>query len=160
MPMSQEPAGGTDRLRQNYTGSTTQELNTAKVGTTGEVYANASDDVAQVEHDVQATSSVTAGTGKRIFGHDIFRRGRLSFEPNMNIATPEDYVLGPGDQVIIDIYGASQKTLQLTVSPEGDITVPGYGPITVAGMSVAAAQSKIRSTVGSRYSSSTLRTTL
>ena len=153
-------AGGTDRLRQNYTGSTTQELNTAKVGTTGEVYANASDDVAQVEHDVQATSSVTAGTGKRIFGHDIFRRGRLSFEPNMNIATPEDYVLGPGDQVIIDIYGASQKTLQLTVSPEGDITVPGYGPITVAGMSVAAAQSKIRSTVGSRYSSSTLRTTL
>lgn len=61
--------------------------------------------------------------------------------------------------MIIDIYGASQKTLQLTVSPEGDITVPGYGPITVAGMSVAAAQSKIRSTVGSRYSSSTLRTT-
>ena len=153
-------AGGTDRMRQNYTGSTTQELNTAKVGTTGEVYANASDDVAQVEHDVQATSNVTEGTGKRIFGHDIFRRGRLSFEPNMNIATPEDYVLGPGDQVIIDIYGASQKTLQLTVSPEGDITVPGYGPITVAGMSVAAAQSKIRSTVGSRYSSSTLRTTL
>lgn len=153
-------AGGTDRLRQNYTGSNTQELNTAKVGTIGEVYANASDDVAQVEHDVQATSSVTAGTGKRIFGHDIFRRGRLSFEPNMNIATPEDYVLGPSDQVIIDIYGASQKTLQLTVSPEGDITVPGYGPITVAGMSVAAAQSKIRSTVGSRYSSSTLRTTL
>ena len=153
-------AGGADRMRQNYTGSTTQELNTAKVGTTGEVYANASDEKAQVEHDVQATSNVTAGTGKQIFGHDIFNRGALSFEPNMNIATPQNYVLGPGDQVIIDIYGASQKTLQLTVSPEGDITVPGYGPIMVAGMSVAAAQSKIRSTVGSRYSSSTLRTTL
>lgn len=152
--------GGADRMRQNYTGSTTQELNTAKVGTTGEVYANASDEKAQVEHDVQATSSVTAGTGKKIFGHDIFNRGALSFEPNMNIATPQNYVLGPGDQVIIDIYGASQKTLQLTVSPEGDITVPGYGPIMVAGMSVAAAQSKIRSTVGSRYSSSTLRATL
>ena len=152
--------GGADRMRQNYTGSTTQELNTAKVGTTGEVYANASDEKAQVEHDVQATSNVTAGTGKQIFGHDIFNRGALSFEPNMNIATPQNYVLGPGDQVIIDIYGASQKTLQLTVSPEGDITVPGYGPIMVAGMSVAAAQSKIRSTVGSRYSSSTLRTTL
>ncbi|SFP01563.1 SLBB domain-containing protein [Prevotella sp. tf2-5] len=152
--------GGADRMRQNYTGATTQDLNTAKVGTTGEVYANASDEKAQVEHDVQATSSVTAGTGKKIFGHDIFNRGALSFEPNMNIATPQNYVLGPGDQVIIDIYGASQKTLQLTVSPEGDITVPGYGPIMVAGMSVAAAQSKIRSTVGSRYSSSTLRTTL
>ncbi len=152
--------GGADRMRQNYTGATTQELNTAKVGTTGEVYANASDDIAEVEHDVQATSNVTEGTGKKIFGHDIFNRGRLSFEPNMNIATPQNYVLGPGDQVIIDIYGASQKTLQLTVSPEGDITVPGYGPIQVSGMSVAAAQSKIRSTVGSRYSSSTLRTTL
>lgn len=152
--------GGADRMRQNYTGATTQELNTAKVGTTGEVYANASDEKAQVEHDVQATSNVTAGTGKQIFGHDIFNRGALSFEPNMNIATPQNYVLGPGDQVIIDIYGASQKTLQLTVSPEGDITVPGYGPIMVAGMSVVAAQSKIRSTVGSRYSSSTLRTTL
>ena len=152
--------GGADRMRQNYTGATTQELNTAKVGTTGEVYANASDDITEVEHDVQATSNVTEGTGKKIFGHDIFNRGRLSFEPNMNIATPQNYVLGPGDQVIIDIYGASQKTLQLTVSPEGDITVPGYGPIQVSGMSVAAAQSKIRSTVGSRYSSSTLRTTL
>lgn len=152
--------GGADRMRQNYTGATTQDLNTAKVGTTGEVYANASDEKAQVEHDVQATSNVSAGTGKKIFGHDIFNRGALSFEPNMNIATPQNYVLGPGDQVIIDIYGASQKTLQLTVSPEGDITVPGYGPIMVAGMSVAAAQSKIRSTVGSRYSSSTLRTTL
>ncbi len=152
--------GGADRMRQNYTGATTQELNTAKVGTTGEVYANARDDIAEVEHDVQATSNVTEGTGKKIFGHDIFNRGRLSFEPNMNIATPQNYVLGPGDQVIIDIYGASQKTLQLTVSPEGDITVPGYGPIQVSGMSVAAAQSKIRSTVGSRYSSSTLRTTL
>lgn len=152
--------GGADRMRQNYTGATTQELNTAKVGTTGEVYANASDEKAQVEHDVQATSNVSAGTGKKIFGHDIFNRGALSFEPNMNIATPQNYVLGPGDQVIIDIYGASQKTLQLTVSPEGDITVPGYGPIMVAGMSVAAAQSKIRSTLGSRYSSSTLRTTL
>ena len=61
----------------------------------------------------------------------------LSFEPNMNIATPQNYVLGPGDQVIVDIYGASQKTLQLTVSPEGEITVPGYGPVYVSGLTVA-----------------------
>lgn len=152
--------GGSDRMRQNYTGSTTQELNTAKVGTTGEIYANASDEQAQVEHDVQATSGASEATGKRIFGHDIFRRGGISFEPNMNIATPQNYVLGPGDQVIVDIYGASQKTLQLTVSPEGEITVPGYGPIYVQGMSVASAQAKIRSTVGARYSSSNLKVSL
>lgn len=152
--------GGSDRMRQNYTGATTQELNTAKVGTTGEIYANASDEQAQVEHDVQATSGASEATGKKIFGHDIFRRGGISFEPNMNIATPQNYVLGPGDQVIVDIYGASQKTLQLTVSPEGEITVPGYGPIYVQGMSVASAQAKIRSTVGARYSSSNLKVSL
>lgn len=152
--------GGSDRMRQNYTGATTQELNTAKVGTTGEIYANASDEQAQVEHDVQATSGASEATGKRIFGHDIFRRGGISFEPNMNIATPQNYVLGPGDQVIVDIYGASQKTLQLTVSPEGEITVPGYGPVYVQGMSVASAQAKIRSTVGARYSSSNLKVSL
>ncbi len=152
--------GGSDRMRQNYTGSTTQELNTAKVGTTGEIYANASDEQSQVEHDVQATSGASEATGKKIFGHDIFRRGGISFEPNMNIATPQNYVLGPGDQVIVDIYGASQKTLQLTVSPEGEITVPGYGPVYVQGMSVASAQAKIRSTVGARYSSSNLKVSL
>ena len=152
--------GGSDRMRQNYTGSTTQELNTAQVGTTGEIYTNASDEQAQVEHDVQATSGASEATGKKIFGHDIFRRGGISFEPNMNIATPQNYVLGPGDQVIVDIYGASQKTLQLTVSPEGEITVPGYGPVYVQGMSVASAQAKIRSTVGARYSSSNLKVSL
>lgn len=87
--------GGSDRMRQNYTGSTTQELNTAQVGTTGEIYTNASDEQARVEHDVQATSGASEATGKKIFGHDIFRRGGISFEPNMNIATPQNYVLGP-----------------------------------------------------------------
>ena len=71
--------GGSDRMRQNYTGSTTQELNTAKVGTTGEIYANASDEQAQVEHDVQATSGASEATGKKIFGHDIFNQREFEF---------------------------------------------------------------------------------
>ncbi len=146
-----------DRMRQNTDGVTNQELNTAKVGTTGEIYADASEDISEVEHDIQATSNVTEATGKKIFGHDIFNRRNLSFEPNMNIATPQNYVLGPGDQLIVDIYGASQKSMQLTISPDGEVTVPGYGPIYVSGMTVAAANSKIRSTVGSRYSSSNVK---
>lgn len=146
-----------ERLRQNTDGVTNQELNTAKVGTTGEIYADASEDISEVEHDIQATSTVTEATGKRIFGHDIFNRRNLSFEPNMNIATPQNYVLGPGDQLIVDIYGASQKSMQLTISPDGEVTVPGYGPIYVSGLTVAAANSKIRSTVGSRYSSSNIK---
>ena len=146
-----------NRMRQNTDDVTNQELNTAKVGTTGEVYANASEDVSEVEHDIQATSEVNEGTGKKIFGHDIFNRRALSFEPNMNIASPQTYVLGPGDQVVVDVYGASQKSMQLTISPEGDVTVPGYGPIQVSGLTVAAANSKIRSTLGSRYSSSNIK---
>ncbi len=97
---------------------------------------------------------------KRVFGRDIFNQRGLSFEPNMNIATPENYVLGPGDEVIIDIYGASQKTLQLTVSPEGTVTVPDYGPIQVGGMSVGAANAKVRRSLGARYSSSEVKLTV
>ena len=57
--------------------------------------------------------------GKKIFGRDIFNNQELTFEPNMNIATPDNYVLGAGDAVLIDIYGASQKTVEATVSPDG-----------------------------------------
>ena len=65
-----------------------------------------------------------ASMGKRVFGRDIFNNKSLTFEPQMNIATPQNYVLGPGDQLIIDIYGASQETHTLTVSPDGDVTIP------------------------------------
>lgn len=98
--------------------------------------------------------------GKKVFGRDIFNNKNLNFEPNMNLATPQNYVLGPGDKVYVDIFGASQKTEELTVSPDGDITVPGYGPIHVAGLSVSGAQSKIRSTLGSRYASSNIKLTV
>ena len=153
-------AGAEKRMRTNNDGTVKQELNTAKTGTTTEINANASEDVADVESDVQATSDTNEGVGKKVFGRDIFNQRALSFEPNMNIATPQNYVLGPGDQVIVDVYGASQRTLQLTISPEGDITVPGYGPIQVSGLTVASANAKIRSTLGSRYSSSNVKLTV
>lgn len=149
-----------DRLRANNDGTVTQELNTRKVDATGTATADASAQAESVKDDVQATSDVNEGTGKKVFGHDIFNNRRLTFEPSMNIATPQNYVLGPGDQVVVDIYGASQRTLQLTVSPDGLITVPNYGPISVSGLTVAAAQSKIRSSLGSRYASSEIKLTL
>ncbi len=149
-----------DRMRSNGDGTTSQELNSAKVGTTGVVESSAVDDINLVESDIQATSSTTEGTGKKVFGRDIFNNRALTFEPQMNIATPQNYTLGPGDQVIIDIYGASQKTESQTISPDGTVTVPGYGPIALSGLTVAGAQSKLRSTLGSRYASSTLRLTV
>ena len=99
--------------------------------------------------------------GKRkIFGHDIFNNKNLTFEPNMNIATPQDYRLGPGDNVFIDIYGASQSTIESTVSPDGTVTIEGYGPISVGGLTVAEANARLRSTLGSRYSSSKITLTV
>ena len=93
----------------------------------------------------------------RIFGHDLFSNEALSFEPNMNIATPRDYVLGPGDQVLIDIYGASQESFSATVSPDGYITIEGFGPVQVSGLTVSQANARVRSQVGARYSSSQIR---
>ena len=97
---------------------------------------------------------------KKIFGHDLFNNKDLTFEPNMNIATPDNYRLGPGDNVYIDVYGASQKTIEGTVSPDGTVVVEGFGPIAVGGMTVAQANSAIRSRLGSRYQSSKLRLTV
>ncbi len=98
--------------------------------------------------------------GKKVFGRDIFNNKSLTFEPVMNIATPQNYVLGPGDQVIIDVYGDTQKSLQLTVSPDGDVTVPEYGPVHVAGLSVSAAQAKVRGSLGTYYESSNVKVTV
>ena len=98
--------------------------------------------------------------GRKVFGRDIFNNKDLTFEPAMNIATPQSYVLGPGDAVSVDVYGASQKTFDCTVSPDGQIVIEGFGPIQVGGLSVAAAKARIRSTLGSRYSSSRISLSL
>ena len=86
----------------------------------------------------------------KVFGRDIFNNKDLSFEPNMNIATPQNYRLGPGDAVIIDIYGAS----------DGEVTIEGYGPVSVSGLTVAQANARLRNTVGSRYRSSRIKLTV
>ena len=99
-------------------------------------------------------------TKRKVFGRNIFNNKNLSFEPNMNIATPQNYRLGPGDAVFIDIYGASQKTIESTVSPDGFVTIDGYGPVEVSGLTVSQANAKLRSTLGSRYSSSHIKLTV
>ncbi len=109
--------------------------------------------------DAQDSDNVKANK-KKVFGRDIFSNKNLSFEPLMNIATPQNYVLGAGDQVSVDIYGASQKSADCTVSPDGDIVIEGYGPIRLGGLTVAAAKAKLRSTLGSRYQSSRINLSL
>jgi len=142
------------RMRQNQSSKNAQETVTAKADDEGNAQKVADEDYDKIQDNVNTQREEEAEKKKTVFGHDIFNNRLLTFEPNMNIATPQNYVLGPGDQLIIDIYGASQKSEQLQVSPEGTVTIPGYGPVKVSGLTVAAAQSRIRSTVGSRYSSS------
>ncbi|MCH5301395.1 MAG: SLBB domain-containing protein [Prevotella sp.] len=150
-----------DRMTGNSDQASGQELATGRVGTTGEVYANAAEEVQEVERDVQAMQDVAPDAqGKKVFGRDIFQQANPNFQPNANMPIPDTYVLGPGDQVVVDVYGASQHTLVHTISPEGTITVSGYGPIYLSGLTVVAAQTKLRNTLGSRYQSSDLRVTV
>ena len=144
------------RMRTNNSG-VTEEITSGKSGTASQLGDDADLSYEETVQQGEADEAVSGVGGKKVFGHDIFNNKLLSFEPNMNIATPQDYVLGPGDQLVIDVYGASQKSYQLTVSPEGTVTVPDYGPISVSGMTVAAANSRIRGSLGSRYSSSNLK---
>jgi protein involved in polysaccharide export with SLBB domain len=99
-------------------------------------------------------------SGKKVFGRDIFNQKNLSFEPNMNIATPQNYRLGPGDAVNIDIWGASQNTFAETISPDGTVQIEGYGPIQLNGLTVRQANSRIRSQLGTRYQNSKIQLTV
>lgn len=97
---------------------------------------------------------------KKVFGRNIFNNKDLSFEPNMNIATPENYVLGPGDAVYVDVYGASNKSVEATVSPDGYINIEGYGLISVSGLTVSQANARVKAELGKRYSSSKIKLTV
>lgn len=95
-----------------------------------------------------------------VFGRNIFNNRKLSFEPNMNIATPQDYRLGPGDAVYVDVWGASQQRFESTVSPDGTINIENYGPVDVDGLTVAQANHRLRATLGKRYGGSNIRLTV
>lgn len=95
-----------------------------------------------------------------IFGHEIFRNKMLSFEPNMSIAAPASYVLGPGDEVIVDVYGDSQRSDKLKIAPDGTITTAYGGPIAVAGKTVDQAQNAIAGKLRQFYSGSSIKVTV
>ena len=132
------PAGVGDRMRQANGGTQTRAS----------------------ESDVAPIVSKTATGGMQIFGHDIFQNDKLSFEPNMNIATPASYVLGPGDEVLIDVYGTSQSSKKYPVSPEGTIIVEKIGPVHVSGLTIDEAQAKVSAKMGLHYQGSSIKLTV
>ena len=97
---------------------------------------------------------------RKIFGHDVFNNKYLTFESSMNLATPQNYRLGPGDDVNIDIWGASQESITETISPDGTITIEGFGVVQLGGLSVSQAKSRLKSMLGPRYQGSKIDLTL
>ena len=87
----------------------------------------------------------------RVFGRNIFSNRELTFAPNENIATPSSYRLGPGDEVIIDIWGTNQNTIRQVISPDGFINVEGIGLVTLTGMTVKEADSYMKKQLSRIY---------
>ena len=88
---------------------------------------------------------------RKVFGQEVFTTRSLTFEPNQNLATPTDYQLGPGDEVIIDIWGASEDRLRSTISPEGNIVIDQLGPIYLNGMTIEEANNHLRRMFAYKY---------
>ena len=88
-----------------------------------------------------------------IFGHDMFEGDELSFEPNENLATPESYQLGPGDQLLIEIFGYSEGSYSKTISPEGNINISQIGQVQLGGLTIKEAKEKLRRALVSKYAS-------
>lgn len=97
---------------------------------------------------------------RKIFGHDVFNNKNLTFESSMNLATPQNYTLGPGDVVNVDVWGASQETVSETISPDGTITIEGIGVIQLGGLSVGQAKARLKRVLGPRYQGSNIDLTV
>lgn len=118
------------RLRQ-----TVQEKNTA----------NMFDGISQLD-------SLKLSEVNKVFGRNIFNTRNLTFEPSVNLATPPNYRLGPGDEVIIDIWGTSQNTIRQQISPDGTINIEKIGPVSLSGMTVSEANGYLKRVLGKTYS--------
>jgi protein involved in polysaccharide export with SLBB domain len=120
--------------------------NTKKIGNTGlDSSLNKLESETQRKTEISLTPFTDELVDNRVFGSEFFRSSSLSFEPNLRIATPANYVLGPDDELNIDVYGYSEENYKLKVNPEGSIYIPNAGPVFVSGLTVDEAANRIRS---------------
>lgn len=87
----------------------------------------------------------------KIFGYEVFHNNSISFSPNMNMATPKDYVVGPGDQLIVQVYGIAQASFNLYVNTEGKVVIPNVGVVHVGSLSIDAVKTILTQKIGTRY---------
>lgn len=99
--------------------------------------------------DIQRKDNTSEDSLKnQVFGREIFSNKNLSFEPNMNMPTPRNYLLSAGDEVLIDVWGDSELNLKLTLSPEGTIIIPNVGPVALSGLTIEEAENRIKQELG------------
>ena len=145
------------RIKNNYTG---------KKSTAGEQTGNGMSRLRQenppavnildslnLEEDKELLFSKDSLPEIRIFGRNIFNNKQLTFEPNLNIATPENYVLGPGDEIIVDIWGGSVKTIRQYIAPDGNITIEEIGPVYLNGLKIEEAYQRVKNALSQVYAS-------
>ena len=149
------------RLRNNYTPSTITDKNKQESTQKNEKFSTTlySPEDAEFIKDL-TTIEEPKEDSINIFGRNIFAQKNLTFESEINIPTPLDYVIGVGDMVIIDVWGASQKSLSYPVSPEGEVVIEGYGPISVKGLTVDEANKRVKATLGKFYENSEVKLTI
>lgn len=84
-----------------------------------------------------------------IYGAELFLKNSLVFEPNLRIPTPSSYILGPDDEIVVNVFGYSEKKYNLQVSEEGEIYIPNVGPLHVSGLSIEQAGERIKKKLAS-----------
>ena len=143
-----------ERIKAKYEQEQASQTTAAKVAGVQERQRRMNDGALETEAgDIDAVSAEVAAPGaKNVFGRGIFRNGNLTFAPSANLPTPVNYVLGPGDEVIIDIWGTNQATIRQTISPDGTINIPDIGMINLNGMTIKEADSYMKRKLGQIYS--------
>ena len=143
-----------ERIKTQYEQKQASQAGAAKVAGVQERQRRMNDGALATESgDVDAVSVELAAPGaKNVFGRNIFRSGNLTFAPSANLPTPVNYVLGPGDEVIIDIWGRNQATIRQTISPDGTINIPDVGMISLNGMTIKQADNYMKKKLGQIYS--------
>lgn len=143
-----------ERLKTRFEQEQSSQNEAARVAGVQERQRRTNDGLLETEAgdiDVIASEIVAPGQ-KRVFGRNIFTSRNLTFAPSANLPTPTNYKLGPGDEVIIDIWGTNQATIRQTISPEGTINIPDIGIVNLNGMTVKEADSYMRRKLGQIYS--------
>jgi len=141
------------RARVNKLSSASKQASPANQSALRQDSIGSTAGISQSSNDVNTEADKALNELKsKIFGASLFQNANPQFEPNLNLATPKNYVIGTGDELMIEIYGYSEASYKLTVSPEGNINIPNIGVVSVSGSTIESASTRIRNSLSSIYS--------